>query len=105
MSCSLVASFRVAELIFRSTEWERNRHPPKGRRQRRNTGIRMSEPTRMRVLAVQMQTIEYKSGRGKQLRLYELDAVAKGIGYVEAIQPDDGVVFDNPNIVLLEAGA
>src|SRR4051812_11873456 len=50
-----------------------------------------------------MQTIEYKSGRGKQLRLYELEAVPEGVGDVKAVETDDGIIFVNRYVVLFEA--
>jgi hypothetical protein len=52
-----------------------------------------------------MQTIEYKSGRGKQLHLDKLKAIAKGVMDVEAVEADDGVISDDFDVVLLEARA
>jgi hypothetical protein len=50
-----------------------------------------------------MQTIEYKSGREKQVNLYELKTVAEWVVDIKALEAADGVIFDHLDIVLLKA--
>jgi hypothetical protein len=52
-----------------------------------------------------MQTIEYKSGRGQQLHLNELEAIAEGVVYVKALEADNGVIFKDLDLVGFKAGA
>src|SRR5438270_13249400 len=51
-----------------------------------------------------MQTTEYKSGSGKQLRLHEFKAITEGVMYVKAVSLES-VIFNDLDLLGLQPRA
>jgi len=52
-----------------------------------------------------MQTPEYKSGRGQELRFQELKTIAEWIVDIETFSPGESIIFNNFDLVVLQTGA